>query len=176
MRFYNVTTATPTSLFIASETEMTAFATQLASVFKQGDVVFLRGTLGAGKSTLARALIRSLMNEPCLDVPSPTFTLVQSYDSQTGPVYHYDLYRLESSEEIFEIGIEDSLAHGISLIEWPERLEGIQLPNPLDLDLHIEKDTTRRIIIHGDIAWNKRLESVLSEFCSDSSSTFAGGN
>jgi tRNA threonylcarbamoyl adenosine modification protein YjeE len=108
--------------------------------------IFLTGPLGAGKSVFARALIRTLCDDPDLTVPSPTFTLVQTYDSASGPLYHYDLYRLKAPTEIYELGWEESLSEGISIIEWPDRLAGIA-PVPT-LDIHIEHadNTEERII------------------------------
>ena len=116
----------------------------VAAELKPGDVVCLSGPLGAGKSTLARGLIRSLTtaNE---EVPSPTFTLVQFYDGAT-PVAHFDLYRLTSPDEAFELGLDEALEDGAAVIEWPERL-----PRPFDevVTVRIEPrgDTGRTIEI-----------------------------
>jgi len=106
-----------------SEKETGDFAARLAAEIKPGTILLLSGPLGAGKSIFARAMIRSLKQDPTLDVPSPTFTLVQTYDTAKGPVWHFDLYRLESPEEIYEIGWDEALSSGgILLVEWPERL------------------------------------------------------
>src|SRR5690606_13712466 len=86
----------------------------------------LHGDLGTGKSTLARSLIRALAADAGLEVPSPTFTLVQAYDARV-PVHHFDLYRLSSPEERDELGLEDAVEEGVALVEWPERAGG-QLP------------------------------------------------
>lgn len=99
-------------------------ARQLALMVRKGDIVALSGDLGTGKTTFARAFIRSKRHD-AEDVPSPTFTLVQPYPALADDdpaIYHFDLYRLEDPEEAFELGIEDAFADGISLIEWPERL------------------------------------------------------
>lgn len=101
-------------------------AARLALLAAPGDVIALGGDLGAGKTEFARAFIRALTG-PDEDVPSPTFTLVQTYEGQSGDIWHFDLYRLETAEEAFELGIEDAFHDGISLIEWPERL-GPYLP------------------------------------------------
>ena len=106
----------------ANEDETAAAAAALALDLKPGDVLFLHGTLGMGKSVFARSLIRALLDDPALEVPSPTFTLVQVYETAGFPVHHYDLYRIEDPEEIFELGWEDSLSGGITVVEWPERL------------------------------------------------------
>ena len=92
----------------------------IAPLLAPGDSVLLYGPLGMGKSTLARGLIRALTT-PDEDVPSPTFTLVQFYDSEP-PVAHFDLYRLTRPEEAFEIGLDEALDEGCAVIEWPERL------------------------------------------------------
>ena len=92
----------------------------VARLLQSGDSVLLYGPLGMGKSTLARGLIRALTT-PDEDVPSPTFTLVQFYESDP-PVAHFDLYRLTRPEEAFEIGLDEALDAGCALIDWPERL------------------------------------------------------
>ena len=98
----------------------TALGARIAPLLRAGDTVLLYGPLGMGKSTLARGLIRAL-TRPDEDVPSPTFTLVQFYET-TPPVAHFDLYRLTRPEEAFEIGLDEALEDGAVLIEWPERL------------------------------------------------------
>ncbi|MBN9221050.1 MAG: tRNA (adenosine(37)-N6)-threonylcarbamoyltransferase complex ATPase subunit type 1 TsaE [Mesorhizobium sp.] len=111
---------------LADETQTARLGEDLALALRAGDVLALKGDLGAGKSTLARALIRTLAEDPGLDVPSPTFTLVQSYETRI-PVHHFDLYRLSSARELDELGFEEALAQGAALVEWPERAEG-ELP------------------------------------------------
>jgi len=97
-----------------------AFGARLAAVLRPGDLIVLDGDLGAGKTALARAVIRTLAGDPRLDVPSPSFALVQPYDAPTGPILHADLYRLSSEAEIDELGLFDR-ADAIVLVEWPER-------------------------------------------------------
>lgn len=97
-----------------------AFGTRLATALKPGDLVLLDGDLGAGKTALARAVIRQLVGDPRLDVPSPSFALVQPYEAKGVPVLHADLYRLASEAEIDELGLFDR-ADAIVLVEWPER-------------------------------------------------------
>lgn len=104
----------------SSEEDTQKIARDLAANARPGDVFLLQGTLGAGKSVFARAFVQSLLSEQT-DVPSPTFTLVQTYDSAKGAIWHFDLYRLDHAEEVFELGWEEAMAEGISLIEWPER-------------------------------------------------------
>ncbi|WP_340159329.1 tRNA (adenosine(37)-N6)-threonylcarbamoyltransferase complex ATPase subunit type 1 TsaE [uncultured Hoeflea sp.] len=96
------------------------FAEDVSLALKPGDCLCLSGDLGAGKSTFARALIRAMADDPELEAPSPTFTLVQSYDLRL-PVAHMDLYRIGSPEELDELGLDDALAEGVALIEWPEK-------------------------------------------------------
>jgi tRNA threonylcarbamoyl adenosine modification protein YjeE len=97
-----------------------ALGARLAAVLKPGDLILLDGDLGAGKTALARAVIRALIGDPRLDVPSPSFALVQPYDGPAGPILHADLYRLSSEAEIDELGLFDHPA-AIVLIEWPAR-------------------------------------------------------
>jgi tRNA threonylcarbamoyladenosine biosynthesis protein TsaE len=111
----------------------------IAHELRLGEAVCLYGPLGAGKSTLARALIRAL-TRPDEDVPSPTFTLVQVYDGPEFPIAHFDLYRLTSAAEAYEIGLEEALETGAAVIEWPERLEGDLPPARLDVELAISPE------------------------------------
>jgi tRNA threonylcarbamoyladenosine biosynthesis protein TsaE len=129
---------------------------RLAAILRPGDVVALDGPLGAGKTALARAVIRALTG-PEEDVPSPTFTLVQVYDSRRGPLYHFDLYRLEAPEQAVELGIDDAFAEGISLVEWPERLGGLLPRRHLKITLETGQDKdSRRARIIGGAQWKER--------------------
>lgn len=108
------------NLFLSGEQATARVAAQLGQSLEAGDFVALYGDLGAGKTAFARALIQSL-NPAESEVPSPTFTLVQTYDSPHGPISHFDLYRLGSPEDVLELGFEE-MSKGILLVEWPERL------------------------------------------------------
>lgn len=120
---------------VKTEEETAKIAADLAPSLKSGDIVLLHGTLGMGKTVFARALIRALTGNAEEDVPSPTFTLVQTYDAPAGPIYHYDLYRIEDPDEIPELGWEDALADGIIIVEWPERLGPYKPAQTLDISL-----------------------------------------
>ena len=126
----------------------------IARRLRPGDAVCLRGGLGAGKTTLARAVIRALTS-PEEEVPSPTFTLVQAYDGGEFPLAHFDLYRLDSAREAEELGLDEALDTGAALIEWPERLGDAQPADRLDVELAVEGEGRRaRLTAHG--SWTKR--------------------
>ena len=112
---------------LADEAATEALAARVAATAHPGDVIALEGALGAGKTVFARAFIRARASQGGAkvdEVPSPTFTLMQAYELAGGTVYHFDLFRLASVEEAYELGIEEAFADGISLIEWPDRLGG----------------------------------------------------
>jgi tRNA threonylcarbamoyladenosine biosynthesis protein TsaE len=127
----------------------------IAAELKPGDAVCLSGPLGAGKSTLARGLIRTLA-KPDEEVPSPTFTLVQFYEGRV-PVAHFDLYRLTSPDEAWELGLDEALEEGAAVIEWPQRLEGRLPPNRLDIEIAFdETGEGRRVRLTPHGAWEGR--------------------
>lgn len=120
--------------FICPNIEATeALAQKFADQAKTGDVFALFGTLGMGKSVFARAFIKHLTQAE--EVPSPTFTLLQTYDAPDFEIYHYDLYRLKSAEEIFELNMEEAMACGVCLIEWPEKMGGYLPRNCLKVNI-----------------------------------------
>lgn len=134
---------------IDTEQQTKKIAKKLAVLLQAGDVVFLIGTLGAGKTTFARYLIQSLGDDD-QNVPSPTFTLVQSYDLEPTPLDHYDLYRLEGDnleDDIIELGWDDSLNNGITLVEWPNRLGDLTPKDRLEVSIDIIKDDQRAITL-----------------------------
>jgi N-acetylmuramate 1-kinase len=112
--------------FLADETATARFGEDVAAALRPGDVVALKGDLGAGKTALARAVIRALAADQALEVASPTFTLVQAYETRL-PVVHLDLYRLGSPAELDELGFAEQVAESVTLVEWPERA-GDRLP------------------------------------------------
>jgi tRNA threonylcarbamoyladenosine biosynthesis protein TsaE len=133
------------SMPLPSELATESLGASLAARLKPGDVVGLKGDLGAGKTTLARAIIRAAAADPDLIVPSPTFTLVEVYETPRGDYWHFDLYRLEAPEQIYELGWEEALAEGIVLLEWPERL-GRLLPQHLSVTLDVDGDGRRALL------------------------------
>ena len=108
-----------TTVTLSDETATAALGARIARGLEPGDAVLLKGELGAGKTTLARGILRALGVEG--HVPSPTFTLVQAYQAEELPVFHYDLYRIENPRELSELGIDDAMEDGVVLVEWPER-------------------------------------------------------
>ena len=131
---------------LPNEQATEALGATLAVRLKPGDVVGLKGDLGAGKTTLARAIIRAAAADPGLIVPSPTFTLVEVYDTPRGSYWHFDLYRLDDPQQVYELGWEEALAEGIVLLEWPERL-GRLLPQHLSVTLELASDDGRRALL-----------------------------
>jgi tRNA threonylcarbamoyladenosine biosynthesis protein TsaE len=134
------------SMPLPNEQATEALGATLAARLKPGDVVGLKGDLGAGKTTLARAIIRAAAADPDLIVPSPTFTLVEVYDTPRGSYWHFDLYRLDDPQQVYELGWEEALAEGIVLLEWPERL-GALLPKHLSVTLELASDDGRRALL-----------------------------
>lgn len=130
-----------------------ALARALAQRARPGDAILLEGPLGAGKSALARAFLRAAADDPALDVPSPTFTLVQSYDTRIGPVHHFDLWRLEGSGALIELGWDDARSD-IVLVEWPDRLGALCPDDPLRIQLESLDEDSRRAYLTG---WTDRL-------------------
>lgn len=123
---------------LPDEAATDAFAARLAPLLGPGDTLLLSGALGAGKTHLARALIRSRLVSPDELVPSPSFTLVQTYDTPNGvEIWHADLYRLADGAEVSELGLEEALSDAICLIEWPDRL-GRAWPATA-VQLHLER-------------------------------------
>jgi len=122
------------SIDLSSPDETAKLARALAPHVAGGDVILLEGSIGAGKSFFARALILALLAEP-EDIPSPTFTLVQTYDAPEFEIWHCDLYRLTSPYEAQELGLEDAFEAALCLVEWPDRLGELAPPDALVLSL-----------------------------------------
>ncbi len=133
------------SLSLAREADTVVLAEDIAAVLQPGDLLCLSGDLGAGKSTLSRALLRALADDDDLEVPSPTFTLVQSYDLSRFGVAHLDLYRLEEPEELEELGLEEQLETGAALVEWPEHGADLLPSSRVWLRIDGEDDDSRQV-------------------------------
>ncbi len=143
-------------------------ARRLAGIARRGDVIALEGALGCGKTTFARAFIRALAalhgGDESEDIPSPTFTLVQIYERSPAPVWHFDFYRIERPQEVFELGVEEAFEEAISLIEWPEKLGPFLPGERLDLRLVTTADgEARHATLTGYGAWAERLKEVVAE-------------
>ncbi len=139
--------------YSASEDKTTDIGKKLAHFAGRGDCFALFGTLGMGKSVLARGFIQELAGRE--EVPSPTFTLVQLYDTDNFTIYHFDLYRLKMPDEIFELGMEEALYEGVSLIEWPEKM-GLYLPKKCFRVEIFPDASSRRIEIFSENEENNR--------------------
>ncbi|MBB5576869.1 MULTISPECIES: tRNA (adenosine(37)-N6)-threonylcarbamoyltransferase complex ATPase subunit type 1 TsaE [Rhizobium] len=151
---------TSISLFLADDAATTRLGEDLALALKAGDCLALSGDLGAGKSSLARALLRAMADDAELDVPSPTFTLVQSYELRI-PVSHFDLYRLGDPSELDELGFDEALQTGVCLVEWPEMAEGELPKERIDLRLEHEGEG-RRATITAPAKQFARIQRVLA--------------
>ncbi|MFQ0814986.1 tRNA threonylcarbamoyladenosine biosynthesis protein TsaE [Brucella anthropi] len=150
-----------TSYFLPDEAATQRFGEDFALALQRGDLVTLSGDLGAGKSSLARAIIRAIADDGGLDVPSPTFTLVQSYEALRIPVAHADLYRISHGEELDELGLPEFLEDGVVLAEWPEQGEGF-MPEPSFAVTLSHEGAGRRIAVSGPAAAIQRLERSLA--------------
>jgi tRNA threonylcarbamoyladenosine biosynthesis protein TsaE len=148
------------TLALADEGATAALAARLARLARRGDLIALAGELGCGKTSFARAFIRAL-TDPAEEVPSPTFTLVQAYDSSAGPIWHFDLYRLTRPEEVLELGVEEALGDGIVLVEWPDRLGSLLPREHLLLTLAAGPTPGARIAaLEPSAAWLERARSL----------------
>lgn len=151
-----------TAISLPSESDTLALGRALAAQAKAGDVITLTGSLGAGKTVLARGFVTARIGTT-IDVASPTFTLVNVYDSLEPPIWHFDLYRLESSDEIEELGLDEALTSGISLIEWPNIAEGWLPPDHLHIDLRVENDNQSRMAtLSSGPTWQTRVEHAVA--------------
>ncbi|HKT17818.1 MAG TPA: tRNA (adenosine(37)-N6)-threonylcarbamoyltransferase complex ATPase subunit type 1 TsaE [Stellaceae bacterium] len=152
-----VTTSTILAIDLPDETATGVLAADLARLARRGDVIGLSGELGSGKTSFARAFIGARLDPG--EVPSPTFTLVEIYQSLTGPaLWHFDLYRLERPDDAYELGIEEAFAEGIALIEWPERLGPLLPREHLRVTLALGRGADeRRALIEAPSSWSARI-------------------
>ena len=150
---------------LASEAVTSALGQALAARLQPGDIILLNGDLGAGKTALARAVIQTHLAEHGIDeeVPSPTFTLVQTYESPSLLLAHVDLYRIEDVSELRELGLAEIADEGVVLVEWPERAEAEirrLSPDSLDISLTLMPEGLRRARLEGRGSWAARLEGL----------------
>lgn len=137
-----------------------ALARRLATLWRSGDLIALRGDLGAGKTELARAAIQAAAGWP-VEVPSPTFTLVQIYEIKPVPVWHFDLYRLTDAQEAVELGWLDARTEGVVLVEWPERLGPLLPDDRLDVLLEEAEGPEARVVkLTAGPSWLDRLSGL----------------
>ena len=148
------------TLALPDQAATEALAALLRPLLRPGDVVALGGDLGAGKTTLARALIRAAAGAG-IEVPSPTFTLVQTYELPAGPLWHFDLYRLSGPDEVVELGWDEARAEGIALVEWPDRLGPLLPAERLEIALSYgAKPESRAAVITGFGGWTSRAAAL----------------
>jgi tRNA threonylcarbamoyladenosine biosynthesis protein TsaE len=130
-----------------------AFAARVAAAASPGDCILLEGPLGAGKTAFARAFLRAAAGNPAMEVPSPSFTLVQIYDTRLGPVFHYDLWRLDGPDGLTELDWEDAL-DAVVLVEWPDRLGALRPDDALTIVLALGDGEAREATVTG---WEGRI-------------------
>lgn len=149
------------SLSLPGEAATAALAEALAPLLKAGDTLLLEGPLGAGKTSFARALIRALAG-PETEVPSPSFNLVLTYETSAGTVWHFDLYRVADPRELDELGLDEAMSDGITLIEWPDRLGKAAPVSALTCRLAADSASPaiRRAELLGDDRWAQRLSRL----------------
>jgi N-acetylmuramate 1-kinase len=146
---------------LPDEAATARLARELAPIMQSGDLVTFSGDLGAGKTTFARALVRALTGDPELEVPSPTFTLMQSYAGPRFAIVHADLYRIGGADELAELGWEEAAEDSLVLVEWPERAGFLLTTERLDIALSLDAstgETQRRAVLTGLGAWAARIE------------------
>ncbi|WP_296420343.1 tRNA (adenosine(37)-N6)-threonylcarbamoyltransferase complex ATPase subunit type 1 TsaE [Pseudooctadecabacter sp.] len=137
-----------------------ALGAALARVAERGDCILLSGQIGAGKSALARAFIRTLLG-PDTEVPSPTFTLVQTYEHSDFEIWHADLYRLSDTQEAVELGLTDAFATAVCLIEWPDLLGDLAPEDALHIHLTVDPLAHDALLTFGP-RWAARVTDILA--------------
>ncbi|GBQ07273.1 tRNA (adenosine(37)-N6)-threonylcarbamoyltransferase complex ATPase subunit type 1 TsaE [Acetobacter cerevisiae] len=147
---------TDTQIVLKNEQATEQLARMLAASTQAGDAFLLTGPLGAGKSVFARAFLRCFCKDDTLEVPSPTYTLVQTYQAPACAVSHFDLWRLGGPDELEELGWDDA-RDGVVLVEWPERLEDLTPPEALHIGFTVRADGVRTVHLHG---WDDRLKGA----------------
>lgn len=155
----------PLQIVLSSPDATASLARHIGKALEPGDTLLLSGGIGAGKTHFARALIQSLQDQ-AEDVPSPTFTLVQVYETRAGELWHTDLYRLTHPDEMVELGLLDAFEDAVCLVEWPDRLGDLAPEGALRLAFEMGEgqDDRRLVLSWTDNAWEKRLSGVLNAF------------
>ena len=151
------------TMVLPNEEAMHRLVQDIAIAVEPGDLITLSGDLGAGKTTFARALIRRLADDPAIEVPSPTFTIMQTYELPRFPVVHADLYRISGADELAELGFEDLPVGALTLLEWPDRAAGFLPPDRLDIALTLAPELGlehRHVRITGHGAFGARAERI----------------
>ncbi|MDX8353223.1 tRNA (adenosine(37)-N6)-threonylcarbamoyltransferase complex ATPase subunit type 1 TsaE [Cognatiyoonia sp. IB215182] len=149
---------TELQITLTDEAATAALAARIAAILRPGDTLLLEGEIGAGKTAFARAAIRAMLGR-AEDVPSPTFTLVQTYDTPQGPVWHFDLYRLTHPDEVLELGLDQALAEAICLIEWPDRLGADSPSDALNLAFEA-RATDHAVTLTMPDVWAERIKAL----------------
>jgi tRNA threonylcarbamoyladenosine biosynthesis protein TsaE len=152
---------TTTTLRLTTQDDTHHLGSVLAKYARAGDWFLLRGQIGSGKSALARAFIRTLLG-PDTEVPSPTFTLVQTYDYNDLEIWHADLYRLGDAQEAVELGLTDAFNDHICLIEWPELLGDLKPNTALDIELSVAPDCHLATLTFGE-NWRNRIKDFAQD-------------
>ncbi|WP_170755534.1 tRNA (adenosine(37)-N6)-threonylcarbamoyltransferase complex ATPase subunit type 1 TsaE [Ruegeria lacuscaerulensis] len=155
-------TTAPFAITFNSPCETAYFAARLGRILRPGDTLLLEGEIGSGKTHFSRSLIQSVMSIP-EDVPSPTFTLVQVYDTEIGEIWHCDLYRLGAVDEVDELGLTEAFETAICLVEWPDKLGSMQPENALTLSFETDPNTVEKRLVTlswVNTEWANRLEAA----------------
>lgn len=158
-----MTTAARCALSLADEAAMRLVASRMAEAFQPGDLILLKGDLGAGKSTFARTAIRALADDAALEVPSPTYTIIQAYETRKGTIVHADLYRVSGEDEIEALGWDETTEGTIVMVEWPDRLGSVP-PDRLDVEISLAPERgieARNVVLIGHGLWAPRLARTL---------------
>ena len=140
---------------VLEEAETDQLATKISQLLSTGDTILLEGDIGAGKTAFGRALIKARCG-PATDVPSPTFSIVQTYDADDIEIWHCDLYRLGGPDDILELGLDAAFKDAVVLVEWPDRLGDLKPSDALELSISLVGDK-RRFSFSGSAKWAKRL-------------------
>ena len=146
---------------VNSAEALEVFGAKLGRLLRVGDFIALSGDLGAGKTTMTRGLIQSQLGD--IEVPSPTYTLVQTYDLKTYELWHCDLYRLDEPNDVLELGLIDMRDEIVAIIEWPDRMGGYRDSDMLSIEISFVPNSTNRLIsLSGSELWKTRILEVFN--------------